>query len=931
MEVTNANGCKATSVATIVTVNPLPTATISSTTPTTFCAGGSVVLTASAGSSYIWRNGNTTLSTTTQTLTATGAGTYTVEVTNANGCKAISAATTVVVNPFPTATISTTTPTTFCVGGNVVLTASAGSSYVWKNGNTTLNSTTQTLTATAAGTYTVEVTNANGCKATSVATTVTVNPLPTATISTTTPTTFCQGGSVVLTASAGSSYIWKNGNTTLSTTTQTLTATAAGTYTVEVTNTNGCKATSAATSVTVDPLPTATISSTTPTTFCAGGSVVLNASAGSSYVWRNGNTTLSTTTQTLTATTTGTYTVEVTNANGCKATSIATTVAVNPLPLATISTTAPTTFCVGGNVVLSASAGSSYVWRNGNTTLNVTTQTLTATAAGTYTVEVTNTNGCKATSAATSVTVNPLPTATISTATPTTFCAGGSVVLTASAGSGYAWRNGNTTLATTTQTLTATSAGSYSVEVTNANGCKATSTALNVTVQTPTTWYADADNDGLGDINTTKIECTQPLGYVATGGDNCPIAANATQTDTDGDSQGDACDSDDDNDGIADANDCAPLDKNIGVAKTWYVDVDGDGFGDINTRKIECTQPLGYVSIAGDNCPSASNPAQTDSDTDGQGDACDSDDDNDGIADANDCAPLDKNIGAAKIWYADVDGDGFGDLATTKTACTQPTGFVANAGDNCPNLANATQTDTDGDSQGDACDTDDDNDGIEDGIDCAPIDKNIGLAKTWFADLDGDGLGDINTRKIECTQPVGYVATSGDNCPNDVNKTEAGNCGCGNTENSCLDCFGTPNGTAFLDDCKVCVGGLTQKEACIKDCHGDFGGTAFVDSCGKCAAGNTGLVAVTQKDKCITSVEENIGQGLQVLPNPFTDKLEIVMENATNFKLIDAYGKVLKSGRGSISIETTNYAAGVYFLVLQDKTFMSSYKILKVN
>jgi hypothetical protein len=77
---------------------------------------------------------------------------------------------TLVANPFPT--ISVSGPTTFCNGSSVVLTASAGSSYLWNNG-----ATTQAITSTNADSYTVKVTNANGCqREVSEATVVTVNP-----------------------------------------------------------------------------------------------------------------------------------------------------------------------------------------------------------------------------------------------------------------------------------------------------------------------------------------------------------------------------------------------------------------------------------------------------------------------------------------------------------------------------------------------------------------------------------------------------------------------------------------------------------------------------------------------------------------------------------------------------------------------------------
>ena len=337
---TDGNTCKATSVFTL-TVNVQPTAAITTTTPTAFCAGGSVVLTASQGSSYKWMNGTAAITgATAQTYTATAAGSYTVEVTNAGNCKATSTTTAVTVNAAPTAVITTTTPTIFCVGGSVILTASQGSSYVWKNGTTTITgATAQTYTATTAGSYIVEVTNAGNCSATSTATTVTVNPQPTAAITTKTPTAFCAGGSVVLTASQGSSYKWMNGTTQVGTA-QTYTATTSGSYTVEVTNAGNCSATSTATAVTVNIAPIVTITANGLTSIPQGGSVVLTASQGASYKWFNGTMQVGTG-QTYTATTSGAYTVEVTNSSNCTATSTATDVSIITNQPSVITITSP--------------------------------------------------------------------------------------------------------------------------------------------------------------------------------------------------------------------------------------------------------------------------------------------------------------------------------------------------------------------------------------------------------------------------------------------------------------------------------------------------------------------------------------------------------------------------------------------------------------
>jgi hypothetical protein len=169
-------------------------------------------------------------------------GSYSVTVTNANGCSATSAATAVVVNALPTPTITASGATTFCQGGKVTLSASTGSSYAWSTG-----ATTQSIEVSSAGNYTVTVTNANGCSATSAATAVVVNALPTAPISASGPLTISQTGSVVLSTASGQSYQWfRDGSVIVGATANTYTANTAGSYTVRVTTSSGCSAVSTA-------------------------------------------------------------------------------------------------------------------------------------------------------------------------------------------------------------------------------------------------------------------------------------------------------------------------------------------------------------------------------------------------------------------------------------------------------------------------------------------------------------------------------------------------------------------------------------------------------------------------------------------------------------------------------------------------------------
>jgi trimeric autotransporter adhesin len=177
--VSDANSCTAVSSVTI-TVNPNPVVSITTTENSgnqpndgNICRGSSVTLTASGGTSYLWSTGATTQAI---TVAPTSNTTYTVTVTNSNGCTG-SNSVTIIVNIPPTVTISGAT--TICNGQSTTLTASGGVSYLWSTGATTQAITVAPVANT---TYTVTATDANGCTGTSsvlvtVAAVPTVNPV----------------------------------------------------------------------------------------------------------------------------------------------------------------------------------------------------------------------------------------------------------------------------------------------------------------------------------------------------------------------------------------------------------------------------------------------------------------------------------------------------------------------------------------------------------------------------------------------------------------------------------------------------------------------------------------------------------------------------------------------------------------------------------
>ena len=189
---------------------------------------------------------------------------------------------------------------------------------------------------------------------------------------------------------------------------------------------------------------------------------------------------------------------------------------------------------------------------------------------------------------------------------------------------------------------------------------------------------------------------------------------------------------------------CDEIDNNCdgqvdeGLTRTYYPDVDMDGFGDDSSPVEACSRPDGYISRGGD-CDDVDERVNPDGE-----EYCNGiDDDCDGETDGPDAVdPV--------TWFADSDGDGFGHPEITAEACELPPGFVTNA-----------------------LDCDDFNPlvspfGIEmcDGLDndCnGETDEDESIdAREWFRDLDGDGYGAVTTTTLSCSIPSGYVDNAED-------------------------------------------------------------------------------------------------------------------------------------------------------------------------
>ncbi|MCK6532418.1 MAG: thrombospondin type 3 repeat-containing protein [Polyangiaceae bacterium] len=205
-----------------------------------------------------------------------------------------------------------------------------------------------------------------------------------------------------------------------------------------------------------------------------------------------------------------------------------------------------------------------------------------------------------------------------------------------------------------------------------------------------------------------------------------------------------------------------------------------------------------------DNCPSAKNADQKDSDQDGKGDACDTDDDGDGVADGTDNCPL-----VANKAQTDTDKDGKGDACETD----DDGDGVADDKDNCPSAKNADQKDLDQDGKGDACETDDDGDGVADDKDNCPEKSNADQA-----DGDDDGIGDA------CDSSSGTGGTSG----------SGGSSGTGGSAGS-----GGSSGSGSGGSGGKSTGGSAGQQTKLVDDGGDEGGCS---TSGRPAGAPVGLV-----------------------------------------------------------------------------------------
>lgn len=456
---------------------------------------------------------------------ATGlcANNYTCTITDANGCpitQAFAITEPIAISANATSTSSGCSSNT----GTATTTASGGTgafTYSWAP----TGGTAATATGLAPGSYTCTVTDANGCTSTAI-TVVGGTGSPSATVQSQSDV-LCNGGNTgtaTVNATGGTpgyTYAWSPAGGTNATGT----GMTAGNYTCTITDAAGCTTTQ---SVAITEPPAITLSASSTPTGCNNvtGTVTAIVSGGVgpyNYLWApSGGTTA-----TVTNLAAGIYTVQITDANGCIAT---TSISISSIggPAVSVQSTGNVT-CFGGTDgtgTISATGNSpfTYAWSpsGGNAA------TATGLAAGTYSVTVVDANNCV--TIQTLTITEPAAVAAAPTSTPAT-CGNtnGTADAVASGGVGpytYAWSNSQTTA-----TISNLAGGSYSVTVTDANGCTTTATVVVANTGAPVVTLQSSSNiacfggtTGAATVNVTGGSAPYTYAWSPSGG----TAASAT-------------------------------------------------------------------------------------------------------------------------------------------------------------------------------------------------------------------------------------------------------------------------------------------------------------------------------------------------------------------------------------------------------------------
>jgi outer membrane protein OmpA-like peptidoglycan-associated protein len=486
---------------------------------------GAIPLLVSGGATpyaFKWSNGATE-----QNLNNVAAGTYTVVITDNNGCS--QTLSTTITQPVKLVSSIVATKDVNCFGGengSINISVVGGThpyKYNWSNG-----ATTQDLADIKAGTYSLTITDANGC--TDAANSVTIKEPTQLTAQIAKTTDIIQyglsNGAIDVNVSGGVvpyKYSWSNGAVT-----QDIVGVPGGNYSMKVTDANGCE--KSINGIINQPPPLLVKLASVQDIKCAddkNGAINIDVNGGVSpysYKWSNGDST-----KNLSNAPAGDYLVTVMDANGHK--QILNAKIAQPTPINAQLNQAKSLLCNGDNsgaIQVTTTGGQQpykYAWASGQTT-----EDLAQVPAGDYLLTVTDALGCKQTLKSTLT--QPEPFVVKVADVKNVLCKSdkkGEVHIDVNGGVApyrYSWSNGDKT-----KDITAVPAGSYSVRVTDANGCVQT---VNASVTEPSDLSATLGNvvnnncfgETKGSIQAVVSGGTQPYAFAWSNGESTKDISN---------------------------------------------------------------------------------------------------------------------------------------------------------------------------------------------------------------------------------------------------------------------------------------------------------------------------------------------------------------------------------------------------------------------
>lgn len=398
------------------TVLAVPQINISGST--TLCTNDTITLSSDIQEGYLWSTGDTT-----QSISVGQVGTYQLQTTNGN-CLLESGFISTTNYPFPI--ISNTGPLTFCIGDSVLLSSSFPIGNVWSTGDTT-----QSIYVKTTGSYTVSNIQGN-CSSNSFPVQVTTKPYPPVPIITSPTPVLCQGGFLVLTSSENSNH-WSTGVNG-----KHLTINQSGFYSASTVNYSGCTSYSDTIEIMLDsltPPQIPTISSSINPPFCVGDSLILTASI-SNPIWTTGDTT-----QSILITHSASDIAISHQVGSCYYSSSTNLYLIHQPPTRPEITSVQNTNCPYSQVILK-SGYHPMIWTTGENSNQIQ-----VTESGFYSGYITNNYGCTSYSDTIEITIDPNASAltpVVSSNSTSPFCYGDTIQLTSSIAD-VVWSTGDTT------------------------------------------------------------------------------------------------------------------------------------------------------------------------------------------------------------------------------------------------------------------------------------------------------------------------------------------------------------------------------------------------------------------------------------------------------------------------------------------------------